>query len=183
MMINRGPQVLKLAPSRRVRRPLCGVLAATIAVDVSQGFVAEKRQQSLGPLPRLFRPSALGRHVPHIAGNHVGDWDRSRITGAARRPVEPLSGDVFGEQLDSPFTIVNAASSAFLVSAIIPDEPHGLVGDGARSVPPLPAEPQARWRGLIPNRVDIDQRPAIVAAKSRIGDWEADTIIGANHKL
>jgi transposase, IS30 family len=37
-------------------------------------------------------------------------------------------------------------------------------------------------RGLIPNRVDIDQRPAVVAAKSRIGDWEADTIIGANHK-
>ena len=26
-------------------------------------------------------------------------------------------------------------------------------------------------RGLIPNRVDIDQRPPIVAAKSRIGDW------------
>ena len=37
-------------------------------------------------------------------------------------------------------------------------------------------------RGLISNRVDIDQRPPIVAAKSRIGDWEADTIIGANHK-
>ena len=32
------------------------------------------------------------------------------------------------------------------------------------------------------NRVDIDQRPPIVAAKSRIGDGEADTIIGANHK-
>src|SRR5271154_7455285 len=37
-------------------------------------------------------------------------------------------------------------------------------------------------RGLIPNRVDIDQRPSIVAAKSRIGDWEADTIIGAGHQ-
>jgi len=37
-------------------------------------------------------------------------------------------------------------------------------------------------RGLIPNRVDIDQRPAVVGAKSRIGDWEADTIIGANHR-
>jgi transposase, IS30 family len=36
-------------------------------------------------------------------------------------------------------------------------------------------------RGLIPNRVDIDQREAIVATKSRIGDWEADTIIGARH--
>ena len=37
-------------------------------------------------------------------------------------------------------------------------------------------------RGLIQGRVDIDQRPAIVAAKSRIGDWEADTIIGAKYK-
>ena len=31
-------------------------------------------------------------------------------------------------------------------------------------------------RGLIPNRVDIDRRPAVVAAKSRLGDWEADTL-------
>jgi IS30 family transposase len=37
-------------------------------------------------------------------------------------------------------------------------------------------------RGLIPNRIDIDQRPAIVDRKSRIGDWEADTIVGAEHK-
>lgn len=36
-------------------------------------------------------------------------------------------------------------------------------------------------RGLIPNRVDIEERPAIVDEKIRIGDWEADTIIGANH--
>lgn len=37
-------------------------------------------------------------------------------------------------------------------------------------------------RGLIPGRIDIDQRPAIVAERSRIGDWEADTIVGAEHK-
>lgn len=37
-------------------------------------------------------------------------------------------------------------------------------------------------RGLIPNRIDIDDRPAIVAERSRIGDWEADTIVGAEHK-
>ncbi len=36
-------------------------------------------------------------------------------------------------------------------------------------------------RGLIPDRVSIDQRPAIVESRSRIGDWEADTIIGKNH--
>jgi IS30 family transposase len=37
-------------------------------------------------------------------------------------------------------------------------------------------------RGLIPNRIDIDQRPAIVEERSRLGDWEADTIVGAGHK-
>lgn len=37
-------------------------------------------------------------------------------------------------------------------------------------------------RGLIPNRVDISLRPEIVEHKSRIGDFEGDTIIGAKHK-
>jgi IS30 family transposase len=36
-------------------------------------------------------------------------------------------------------------------------------------------------RGLIPNRVDIDQRPIIVEQKTRIGNFELDTIVGANH--
>lgn len=33
-------------------------------------------------------------------------------------------------------------------------------------------------RGQIVGRVDIDQRPAIVEARSRVGDWEVDTVIG-----
>ncbi len=37
-------------------------------------------------------------------------------------------------------------------------------------------------RGFITNRIDIDLRDRIVEDKSRIGDWEADTVIGANHK-
>lgn len=36
-------------------------------------------------------------------------------------------------------------------------------------------------RGCIPNRVDIAQRPPIVEEKTRVGDWELDTIIGAEH--
>jgi transposase, IS30 family len=36
--------------------------------------------------------------------------------------------------------------------------------------------------GRIPNRVDIDQRPAIVERKIRLGDWELDTIIGAKRR-
>lgn len=37
-------------------------------------------------------------------------------------------------------------------------------------------------RGLIPGRIDIAERPAIVDEKSRLGDWELDSIIGAKHK-
>lgn len=37
-------------------------------------------------------------------------------------------------------------------------------------------------RGLIPNCVDIEQRPAIVEEKSRFGDFELDTIVGAKIK-
>ena len=37
-------------------------------------------------------------------------------------------------------------------------------------------------RGIIPNRQSIDDRPPIVEKRSRVGDWEADTIIGKNHK-
>ena len=38
------------------------------------------------------------------------------------------------------------------------------------------------WRGKIPNRIDIDQRPEIVEEKTRIGDWEADLVSGAHHR-
>jgi IS30 family transposase len=34
-------------------------------------------------------------------------------------------------------------------------------------------------RGLIPGRVSIDERPDMVAARQRFGDWEGDTVEGA----
>lgn len=37
-------------------------------------------------------------------------------------------------------------------------------------------------RGLIPGRVSIHERPAVVEQRSRIGDWEIDTIIGSRHR-
>ena len=37
-------------------------------------------------------------------------------------------------------------------------------------------------RGQIPNRKSIDERPEVVTKRERIGDWEADTIIGKNHQ-
>ncbi len=40
----------------------------------------------------------------------------------------------------------------------------------------------AHNRTGIPNRVDIEQRPQEANERQRVGDWEADTIIGKNHK-
>ena len=37
-------------------------------------------------------------------------------------------------------------------------------------------------RGLIPDRIGIELRPAIVDLKVRIGDWEGDTIVGKDHR-
>jgi len=38
-----------------------------------------------------------------------------------------------------------------------------------------------RSRGHIKDRISIDERPLVVEEKSRVGDWEIDTIIGKNH--
>ena len=37
-------------------------------------------------------------------------------------------------------------------------------------------------RGLIPNRIYISYKSAIVARKTRLGDWEGDTVVSAGHK-
>jgi transposase, IS30 family len=37
-------------------------------------------------------------------------------------------------------------------------------------------------RGQIRNRISIDDRPLIVGEKTRLGDWEIDTVIGKNHQ-
>jgi IS30 family transposase len=36
-------------------------------------------------------------------------------------------------------------------------------------------------RGVLKNRVGIEQRPCVVAIRERLGDWEGDTVIGRGH--
>jgi len=38
------------------------------------------------------------------------------------------------------------------------------------------------WRGRIPGRADIDQRPKAVETRKRIGHWEADLVSGSHHR-
>lgn len=41
---------------------------------------------------------------------------------------------------------------------------------------------QSEKRGSIPNRVGIEDRPAIVETNTEVGHWEGDTVIGSNHE-
>lgn len=52
--------------------------------------------------------------------------------------------------------------------------PFGTVAKGASN--------RARQAGQIRNPVSIDDRPLIVSEKTRLGDWEIDTVIGKNHQ-
>ena len=55
----------------------------------------------------------------------------------------------------------------------------------------LPRFGKTRWKGgkrkagrsLIPDRTDITERPAIVEQRSRLGDWEGDTVYGQDAHL
>ena len=38
------------------------------------------------------------------------------------------------------------------------------------------------YRGQIPHRVDIDERPKLVNNRCRYGDWEADLVSGSHHR-
>jgi hypothetical protein len=142
MVIDCRPQVFKLAARRGIRRALGGVPPADVTVDLGQRLAAEERQKGPGALRRFLGPRSRRRHVPQIAGEDIGYWDLIGITGALRH-FEPLASDVFDEQLLSPSTIVNAAASAFPVSAIVLNDPDGRVGDGPRGIPPGPSEQKA----------------------------------------
>jgi transposase, IS30 family len=37
-------------------------------------------------------------------------------------------------------------------------------------------------KGVLVNQISIDERPAIVADKTRLGDWEVDSVIGKGHQ-
>ena len=54
-----------------------------------------------------------------------------------------------------------------------------ICADGVRSRTVVAETVQAAV--FIPGRVDISERPGEVEEKSRVGDWEVDTIIGSRH--
>lgn len=118
------------------------------------------------------RHGANGRRVSAAAWAYAQDrlrdgWSPEQISGRARREVlEPISHETIYQRVYAD----KAAGGVLWRQLRCQKQRRKRYGSG-----------QSR-RGQIPNRVSIDERPAIVDAKRRVGDWEGDTIVGAGQK-
>lgn len=132
---------------------------------------------------RGYRPKQAQRLTNERRQSKV----RKRISGDTWLVVEQLINlDWSPEQISlwlKSFCAISI-SHEWIYQFILQDKAHG--GDLHRH---LRCQKQRRKRygsynrrGQLIDRVCIDERPAIVDLRSRIGDWELDTIIGKNHK-
>ena len=138
-----------------------------------------RRNQGLkGYRPKQAHELAIIRHVAKAA---------SRIDGQVWHQVEMLIRQEWSpEQVAGRIDMERGVSISheWIYQYIYADKRSG--GDLYRS---LRCQKKRRkrygtrsWRGIIPNQVSIDERPAIVDAKRRFGDWEGDTVIGKGHR-
>ncbi len=115
------------------------------------------------------RTCANGRRVPEDAWVYVDeklklDWSPEQITGRmAYEGLETVSHETIYQHVYAD----KAEGGELYRHLRCQKQRRKRYGSG-----------QSR-RGKIPNRVCIEQRPEVVDAKSRAGDWEGDTIIGA----
>jgi len=140
----------------------------------NSGYQAGRAQQSYEQRRKACRPMRKLDYLP--LWNYVFDkvpagWTPEQVAG--RLPAEYPD--------DARMRISHEA----LYQGIYRDERmHCLI-------PSLPqARPKRRKRGQgktrrgpsIPNRVGIEHRPSVVDERSRFGDWEGDTVVGANQQ-
>ncbi len=126
---------------------------------------ATTRRQEASAVPRKMTPErwALGGGRGPATGRVEPGTDR-RLGSVAGRSHG-------GEGVDLPARAGRSAGGRALYRCLRRrgKKPNGRGGRHA-------------GRGHIPERVDIAERPAVVAEKSRIGGWELDTMIGARHR-
>lgn len=149
-------------------------------LGVHKATVARELTRNLGG--RGYRP----KQADELAQARKQQRMRPRITAAQWAQVEELLRQQWSpEQISGRLALEQQASISHerIYQYVYADKARG--GTLYRH---LRCQKQRRKRygsysrrGQIPNRVTIDQRPEVVARKERLGDWEADTIIGRHH--
>lgn len=124
---------------------------------------AKRRRREASSVPRNMTPERWEMVEDRLVNKH---WSPDQIAGRLRREG------------------VVSVSAKWIYNYIWEDRAAG--GVLYRSLRRRGRKPNRRGRdgsgrGVIPGRVDISKRPLEVEDKTRVGDWEADTIIGARH--
>jgi len=160
-----------------------GFSNALIAQELGRHVSTIKRELSRNTGLRGYRPQqahslAQNRHQKKPKSIKMTKPMIARITNDLERQWSPeqIQGRLLDDGLDGvcPVSIYNF---------IRKDKANG--GDLHKNLrhkkyKQRTGTPEAR--GQICNRISIEERPAIVDKKERIGDWEADTVIGKGHK-
>ncbi len=121
---------------------------------------ATARRQEVSAVPRKMTPERWA-----VAEERLQEgWSPEPIAGWVRLPGEGMAGQ---EWIYPQVRADRQAGGArYRCRRRRGKKPNGRGGRPA-------------GRRHIPDRVDLAERPSVVAEKSRIGDWELDTIIGA----
>lgn len=154
-------------------------IAAIVGVDKSTISREVRRNRGL----RGYRP----QQAHQLALHRRQDKAQPRITPGHWRLIERLLREDWSpEQISLWLTEEGhlAISHEWIYQYILQDKAQG--GDLYRH---LRCQKQRKKRygsyerrGQLCNRVSIDERPAIVERRTRVGDWELDTVIGKGHK-
>ena len=150
-------------------------------IDVSKSTVSREIKRNLN----------MYRHYVWIDAQQFSDM-RKHIPRRTRRMTKDLWGEIvpFLKRHWSPETIVgvmrrngrDCVSAEWIYHFVRLDRERG-----GRLYTYLPHHLKHRRRPVsarlpIRDRVSIDERPAVVDAKARFGDWEMDTIVGKDGK-
>ncbi len=124
---------------------------------------AKRRRREASAVPRKMTQERWAMVEDRLVNEH---WSPEQISGRLHREG------------------VLSVSTKWIYSRIWADRKAG--GTLHKSLRRRGKKPNRRGRdgsgrGVIPGRVDISKRPREVEYKSRVGDWEADTIVGAKH--
>ncbi len=124
--------------------------------------LAEGRRSAAPSVPSRMTPEP----VALVEGRLVRGWSPARVAGRLRKEGHPVAG----RQWTCRHVHADRRAGGRLWRHLRCRGKRPNRRGGAHA-----------GRGHIPGRVDISERPALVEAKERTGDWEADTIVGAGH--
>jgi len=149
-----------------------GVHKATVSREVrrgrgERGYRPKQAQAlALARLSRRVKPriaSQTWRQVTQLLGQQ---WSPAQISGRLRLEGHPT---VSHERIYQYIYADKRAGGTLHLNLRLQKQRRKRYGSYSR-------------RGQLPNRRSIAERPKIVDRKARRGDWEADTIIGRNHR-